>query len=300
MSLGRSPAPTSVELLEIALDAARAAAELVRGYAVAGARVSATKSSEVDPVTEADRASEELIRRQIGGRRPHDAFLGEEGDDVDGTSGVRWIVDPIDGTVNFLYAIPQYAVSIAAEVSTGSGADACREVVAGVVLNVATGTEYTAAHEPVPGADGPLVVVARRDGEPIGVRPAAPLGHRLIGTGFSYDAELRGWQALALSRMVGRVRDIRRLGSCSLDLCAVAEGSLDGYFEEGVNLWDYAAGALVAQAAGARVEVSLGMAGRTFVLCAPEHGFDELHMVVAEAGYLAAEPGRNDDRRPGE
>ena len=133
-------------------------------------------------VTEADRASELLIRDLIGRARPDDAFLGEEGDDVAGTSGVRWVVDPIDGTVNFLYGLPQYAVSIAAEVDG--------EVVAGIVLDVASGTEYVAR----PGPDG---VVALRDGEPIAVRDPAPLGHRLIGTGFSYEARKREIQGPA-------------------------------------------------------------------------------------------------------
>ena len=195
--------------------------------------VAATKSSAVDVVTESDRSAERLIRKALLDARPDDAVVGEEGDDEPGSSGVRWIVDPIDGTVNFLYGIPQYAVSIAAELDG--------EVVAGVVLNVATGHEYTAT------LGGP----AQRDGVPIRVRAVVPLSERLIGTGFSYEAHQREIQAAALLHLLPRIRDIRRFGSCALDLCGVAQGSLDGYLEEGVNLWDHAAGGLVARAAGA-------------------------------------------------
>ncbi len=149
-------APSPAELADLALEVAREAAALVRDRATRRVEVAATKSSAIDVVTEADRASEALIRDRILARRPDDAFLGEEGDDVAGTSGVRWIVDPIDGTVNFLYGIPQYAVSIAAEVDG--------EVVVGVVLDVAKQVEYVARPDP----DGRLA--ATRDGEPIAVR----------------------------------------------------------------------------------------------------------------------------------
>ncbi|WP_343061390.1 inositol monophosphatase family protein [Nocardioides luti] len=269
----------SVELARIALDVARRAAELVRGPAAHGVTVAATKSSEVDVVTEADRASEELIRRLIGEQRPDDAFLGEEGDDVAGSTGVRWIVDPIDGTVNFLYGLPQYAVSIAAEVDG--------TVVAGVVLNAATGTEYVAwldADARDPGAG-----TATRDGDAIVVRAPAPLGQRLVGTGFNYDAGLREIQARAMVSLLPRVRDIRRLGSCALDLCHVAEGSLDAYVEEGVNLWDHAAGALVARVAGATTELTVGAGGKHLLMCAPAHGFDEFREAVREAGFLGSD-----------
>src|SRR3954452_3218145 len=261
------------ELLELAVLTARRAARLIQSGAARGVEVAATKSSDVDVVTESDRSAERLIRRALLDARPGDAVVGEEGDDQAGTSGVRWIVDPIDGTVNFLYGIPQYAVSIAAEVDG--------EVVAGVVLNVATGAEYTAT------LGGP----ARRDGVPIRVRATVPLAERLIGTGFSYEARQREIQAATLLRLLPRIRDIRRFGSCALDLCAVAQGSLDGYLEEGVNLWDHAAGGLVARSAGARVETDLGVGGRLIVIAAPEAGFDEFRSALAEAGYLAAERG---------
>lgn len=260
------------ELADLAIEAARAAAALVRDRATRRVTVAATKSSDIDVVTEADRASEQLIRDFIGRARPDDAFLGEEGDDVVGTSGVRWVVDPIDGTVNFLYGLPQYAVSIAAEVDG--------EMVAGIVLEVPSGTEYVAR----PGPDGTL---ALRDGQPIAVRAPAPLAHRLIGTGFSYGAERRAIQGQAVARLLPHVRDIRRLGSCALDLCLVADGRLDGYVEEGVNLWDHAAGGLLARAAGARTEELPGAGGGTLLICAPSHGFDEFRARVLEAGFAA-------------
>jgi myo-inositol-1(or 4)-monophosphatase len=262
----------SEALLAVAADAARAAAELVRARSRGDVTVAATKSSDVDVVTEADRAAELLIRDRIAAARPDDAFLGEEGDDVAGTTGVRWVIDPIDGTVNFLYGLPQYAVSVAAEVDG--------LVVAGVVLNVQTGTEFTAY------VDGSGVTRSRRDGQPIRVRATVPMGQRLLGTGFGYDARLRELQARALVHLVPRIRDIRRLGSCALDLCHVAEGTLDGYLEEGPNLWDHAAGGLIAEGAGAVVEVTTGAGGGRLVLCAPAEGFAELRMLVAEAGYL--------------
>jgi len=265
----------SRELLDLAVEVARAAAALARSRREGEVTVAATKSSDVDVVTEADRATERLIREQLAAVRPDDAFFGEEGDDVPGTSGVRWVIDPIDGTVNFLYGLPHYAVSIAAEVDG--------VVVAGIVLNIATGTEYTAYAD----ADG--VVHSARDGSPIRVRDNVPLGQRLISTGFGYDAHLRELQARALVRLIPRIRDIRRLASCALDLCHVAEGTLDGYVEEGVNLWDHAAGGLVAEGAGAVVLVTTGVGGSRLVMCAPEAGFDEFREAVASSGYLGSD-----------
>lgn len=261
----------SESLAELALDVARRAAGLVRERRAAGVSVAATKSSDVDVVTEADRASEELIRAALREQRPDDAFLGEEGDDEPGTSGVRWVIDPIDGTVNFLYGLPQYAVSIAAE--------ADGTVVAGVVLNVATGTEYVAHRDP----DGRPV--ATRDGVAITPRSAVPLDKTLVATGFSYDREVRRVQVGAWLDLLPRVRDIRRLGSCALDLCAVADGTVDAYVEEGVNLWDHAAGALVAEAAGARWEVLAGAGGLALLVCAPTPSFEEFREAVVVAGF---------------
>ncbi|CAI9413107.1 inositol monophosphatase family protein [Nocardioides sp. T2.26MG-1] len=272
--------PSNASLAQLALEVAREAAELVRGRRAAGVTVAATKSSEVDIVTEADRASERLIRRLIAARRPDDGFVGEEGDDVVARNGIRWIVDPIDGTVNFLYDLPQYAVSIAAEREG--------EIVAGVVLNVASGVEYV-GHLADLLERGGAAARATRDGTPLAVRAPTPLHLRLVGTGFNYDARIRGLQAAALVRLITRVRDIRRFGSCALDLCHLAEGSLDGYVEEGVNLWDHAAGGLIAQIAGARLEHLPGVGGSDLVVCAPTHGFDELVAAVQESGFTADE-----------
>ena len=260
------------DLAALALDVARQAADLVRNRRAGEVTVAATKSSDVDIVTEADRASEILIRELITAARPQDGILGEEGDDLIGSSGVRWLVDPIDGTVNFLYGLPQYAVSIAAE---RDGA-----VVAGVVLNVASGAEYVGY---VADGGGPAVVT--RDSEPIAVRETVPLALRLLVTGFNYDTSIRELQAAALARLIGKVRDVRRLGSCALDLCHVAEGAVDGYFEEGVNIWDHAAGGLIARLAGARLETVPGIGGTDLVVCGPEDGFDELLTAVRKAGF---------------
>ena len=220
-----SAAPSNKELADLALSAARAAAELVRHRALGHVTVAATKSSDVDVVTEADRAAEALLRAYLSAARPGDGFLGEEGEDVASSTGVRWILDPIDGTVNFLYGIPQYAVSVAAE---RDGV-----VVAGAVVDVAKDVAYV-GHL----SDGTDPAVATRDGEPVAVREPAPMAQRLIGTGFSYDRGIRVLQAEAVARLLPLVRDVRRLGSCALDLCLVADGRLDAYVEEGVNLWD--------------------------------------------------------------
>jgi len=263
-------------LLDLALRTGRAAAALIRERAGDGVSVAATKSSEVDVVTQTDRDSEALIRGLVAAERPDDAFLGEEGDDVAGTSGVRWVVDPIDGTVNFLYGLPEYAVSIAAQVQRGAGE---WETVAAAVFNVPRAIEYAAWTDPAG------VVHATKDGRPIAVRGPAPLAHRLVATGFSYDAGLRALQAQALTRMIAEVRDIRRNGAAALELCHVAEGTLDGYFEEGVHLWDFAAGAHISRGAGCRAEVLTGQTGRILVVCAPEHGFDDLRELVARSGF---------------
>jgi myo-inositol-1(or 4)-monophosphatase len=185
------------------------------------------------------------------------------------------VVDPIDGTVNFLYGIPQYAVSVAAE-RDGT-------TVAGVVVDVAADRVWTAARST--GPDGSTSVTSRRDGEPIRVRAPAPLAQQLVATGFHYVAELREVQAAAVARLLPRVRDIRRMGACALDLCHVADGTLDAYVEEGVSPWDHAAGALVAEGAGARVELTRGRGGRDLVICAPAAAFRTFREAVEEAGF---------------
>ncbi len=256
------------ELLRLARDVAHEAAELVRSRRRDGVEVSETKSSPVDIVTQVDKAAESLIYDRLMAARPGDGFLGEEGASATSTSGVTWVVDPIDGTVNFLYGIPQYSVSIAAS------ADGL--VVAGAVLNVATDECFTAA----------LGSGAARDGSPLRVRERVPVSQRLVVTGFSYVADARSAQAVAVGSLLGRVRDIRRLGSAALDLCFVAAGRADAYVEEGLNPWDMAAGGLVATEAGARLETRRGVGGGECVVCAPADGFEEFFEVVAECGFL--------------
>ncbi|HEX6149941.1 inositol monophosphatase family protein [Nocardioides sp.] len=266
-------------LRDLALDVAREAAALVRERRVGGATVADTKSSSVDVVTEADRASEDLIRRRLLEARPDDSVVGEEGDDHSGPSGVRWVIDPIDGTVNYVYGLPEYAVSIGAEVAGAT--------VAAVVLNAATGTEYVAARG----------LGSTRDGVALRVRPSPPLAQRLVLTGFGYRTDVRAGQAARVARLLPRVRDIRRMGSCALDLCHVAEGSADGYVEEGPNAWDWSAGSLVATEAGARfgllpggLAAELGETGRKVVIAAPADGWDDFVALLEECGFVGRNP----------
>lgn len=260
----------SSELLALARAVAVEAADFVAERRTHGVSVAATKSSIVDVVTQVDRDCEALVRQRLLTARPHDAFLGEEGGSEGGGSGVRWIVDPIDGTVNFLYGIPQYAVSIAAEWEG--------TVVAGVVVNAATG----AVHEAALGSG------ARRDGTRLEVRGAVPLAETLVLTGFNYQEHTRQVQAAAVAELLPQVRDIRRLGSCALDLCHVAEGSADAYVEEGVAEWDHAAGGLIAREAGATTEVTVGRSGKPALICAPSAAFERFRQTVEECGFLAS------------
>jgi myo-inositol-1(or 4)-monophosphatase len=260
------------KLLDLALRIAREAALLVRTRREEGVHVAATKSSATDVVTDADRASEALILERILADRPDDGILGEEGSDTAGTSGVRWIVDPIDGTVNYFLGLAQYAVSIGVEVDG--------QVQAGVVVNAATGEEFTAVR-----GGG-----AFRDGRPIAVRPARSLDRAVISTGFNYELPVRRIQAAAVAELVVRVADIRRFGSCALDLCALAAGQSDGYVEEGCLPWDHAAGGLIAREAGAVVEVLTGAAGRALVVAAPAPAYDDFLGLVTRCGFTA-DPG---------
>jgi len=255
------------ELLALAVEAAHRGAGVVAGMRAEGVRVAGTKSSIIDIVTDADRESERVVRETLLGARPDDGILGEEGSSVEGTSGIRWIIDPIDGTVNYLYGIPAYAVSIAAEYDG--------RVVAGVVRDVVGGHDYTAT----------LGGGAFRDGEPLACRDEVPQDQSLIATGFNYERHVRAHQAEAVARMLPQVRDIRRAGSCALDLCGVASGRLDGYVEEGPELWDDAAGALIAREAGARVEVGVGGTGKRLVVCAPGHTFERFQALVRACAF---------------
>jgi myo-inositol-1(or 4)-monophosphatase len=196
------------------------------------------KSSPTDVVTAVDRASEELIVGRLLAARPEDGVLGEEGAERAGSSGVRWVIDPIDGTVNFLYGLPVYAVSIAAEVHG--------EVQAGVVLNAATMEVFTAT------LGGGAFVRAPGAVEPVRLAASGPvsLQQTLVGTGFSYRVEERRAQGAVVAQLLTRVRDIRRVGSSALDICSVAAGRLDAYYEQGLKPWDHAAAGLVAAEAG--------------------------------------------------
>ncbi|GAB3098866.1 inositol monophosphatase family protein [Isoptericola nanjingensis] len=217
------------------------AGALVRDGRPERVEVAATKSSDVDPVTDMDRAAEALLRRRLAEERPDDAILGEEGDDVPGTSGLTWVLDPIDGTVNYVYGVASYAVSVA--VVAGPPDPRRWTALAGCVHSVVDGRTWTAAR-----GGG-----AERDGRPLCVRRPDALSRSLVGTGFGYAPERRARQAEVLVDVLPRVRDIRRIGSAAIDLCLLAEGALDLYYERGLNPWDLAAGALVAAEAGAWV-----------------------------------------------
>lgn len=266
--------PSAESLRDLALDLAREAARLAREMRPDVA-VADTKSSAVDVVTHADRAVEDLLVSRIVAARPHDGILGEEGDERLGTSGVRWVVDPIDGTVNYLYGLAECAVSVAVEVE---GA-----VVAGVVVGIGTDVEYAAA----------LGSGATRNGEPIHVRAPAPLAESLVLTGFGYVRTVREHQAACVAALLPEVRDIRRLGACSLDLCHVAEGSADAYVEAGPQPWDWSAGGLVLQEAGGRFGVLTGppVAPGTgpigVVTGAPAAGWNGFVEAISTAGFLA-------------
>jgi myo-inositol-1(or 4)-monophosphatase len=211
-----------------------------------------TKSTATDMVTEVDREVERLIVEGILAARPDDGILGEEGADVSGTSGHRWIIDPIDGTTNYLYGHPGFAVSIACERDD--------EVVVGVVYDPLHGELYAAAR-----GGG-----ATRNGEPVSCSDETDIRQALVATGFNYDPVLRREQGAVIARVIAEIRDIRRMGAAAVDLCSVASGRVDAYFERGLNPWDLAAGELIAAEAGARIEAIEGGPARPgSVLAAP-------------------------------
>ena len=269
-------------LLDLACEVAVAAGRLLIG---SGGRpeVVATKSSPTDVVTEADQAAEALIRDLITEKRPGDRILGEEGGETGsrggtgGRSDVRWIVDPLDGTVNYLYGLPDWAVSVAAEVDG--------TVVAGAVFVPRRDELYSArlGH----GAwlsSGALDWRGEDTGSPVRLacNRDVPLAQALVATGFGYAAGRRQVQGDVLRAVLPRVRDIRRGGSAAVDLCSVASGTVDAYYERGVNLWDIAAGGLIAAEAGAQVT---GLHGRapspSMTLAAPPPLLGELHDLLA-------------------
>lgn len=248
-----APATDPTELLRIAREVATEAGALIARRRAEGVSVAATKSSIVDVVTAADRECEELIRARLAQLRPADGFYGEETDPIESESGIVWIVDPIDGTVNYLYGFPNYAVSIAAVVGDPSRNPAVYDALAAVVHAPDAGVTYWAT------AGGG----AFRNDTAIRASACTELAQALAATGFSYDAEERRSQALSWAEIAGDVRDLRRMGAASLDLCAVADGRLDAYYEVGIYPWDHAAAALIAREAGAVV------AGRRSTAAAP-------------------------------
>lgn len=195
-----------------------------------------SKSSRTDLVTEADQASEQLIVSRLRAERPHDGILAEEGGSIEGTSGLTWVVDPLDGTINFVYGFPVFGVSIACVSRTAT--------LVGVVHDPTRGETFTAVR-----GGG-----AFRDGARLRLDPGPPLSEALIGTGFSYESARRRSEGRLVARVLPQVRDIRRAGAAAIDLCWVAAGRLDGFYEAGLAPWDLAAGALLVTEAGGTVE----------------------------------------------
>jgi myo-inositol-1(or 4)-monophosphatase len=285
---GHLPGVDPRPLRDLAVEAAEAAGRFLVDERPDDLGVASTKSTPTDIVTVMDVAAERLIADLIRSRRPDDSFLGEEGsgDTASGGEGdapglpdpahaaasaaaasdVRWVVDPVDGTVNYLYGIPAYGVSIAAEVGG--------VVVAAAVVNPVLGETFHAV---------------RGEGAWLGERPlrvtgVTDLGQALVATGFGYDAGRRAAQAAVVASLLPQVRDVRRAGAASLDLCAVACGRVDGYYERGLQPWDLAAGGLIAAEAGARVEGLHGAAaGGELVVAAGPGIFTALHDRLAQA-----------------
>ena len=242
------------ELAEIAQLAARNAGELLLERAATGAEVEvSSKSTPTDLVSEADLASQRAIRELLREHRPEDGFIGEEGGSDAGSSGMSWVVDPLDGTINFLFGIPQWCVSVAVTDAAGT--------IAGAIFDPNRGELFTATR------DGPARMLAGGDERVLG--PGGPdaqdvgrharhlgevdLASAMVATGLSYSAEVRAAQAKVLERLIPRVRDIRRFGSAALDLAWTALGRYDAYFERAVKQWDIAAGALFCERAGLSV-----------------------------------------------
>ena len=262
-------------LLEVAVSVAREAAALALSSRPAAIREVETKSSATDVVTAADVAVERLVRARLDVSRPGEPVFGEEtGGALAAPGKVCWVVDPIDGTVNYLYGLPWYAVSLAAQVDGVS--------VAAAVVEPETGREWTALR-----GGG-----AWRDGVSLRVSDASRLEMSLISTGFAYRAERRSRQAEGIARLLPLVRDIRRPGSASLDLCSVAAGWVDGYVEHGLSRWDWAGGALVAEEAGAvvRLPESPDAVGPDLTFCAAPGIADQLRAAVKEVGLTEQMP----------
>ena len=257
--------------LDLATDLAREAGALALSMRL-GIGVLETKSSPTDVVTAADKAVESLLVAGISAARPLDGLLGEEGAGSPGTSGFRWVIDPIDGTVNYLYGIPQWSVSLGVEDAHGT--------VVGVVYDPAKDELWQA----VRGAGAAL------NGVPLSCSSVTSLSGALVGTGFGYDERRRAAQGRLLPTLLPAVRDIRRLGAGSLDLCSVAAGRLDAYFEQGLSPWDLSAGGLIAAEAGAVVTGLRGRAAGYDLVVAAGPGVVAELLALLEAGDADADP----------
>jgi myo-inositol-1(or 4)-monophosphatase len=255
---------TEDELLPIAMEAARAAAAELVGRFGHRQRQIRSKSSPTDLVSEADVSAETAIRAVLATRRPQDAILGEEGG-ATGDGALRWVIDPLDGTTNFLFGVPQWAVSVACEDADGA--------LVGVVLDPSHDECFAATRT------GPATL----NGEPIEASRSDDLATALAATGFAYESEIRARQAEVLARVLPRVRDIRRAGAAALDLAWLACGRYDLYWERGVKAWDIAAGALLVERAGLRVvRLEAGEDGPAGVIAGPATLVGELRALVLE------------------
>lgn len=268
--------PDRGDLLALACSAAVAAAQLLARHS-GRPEVVDTKTSPTDVVTEMDRAAERLIRDAIAAERPADAILGEEGGQTGAGALVRWIVDPLDGTVNYLYGLPDWAVSIAAEVAGRVVAGAVcvprRDALFGATLG---GGSWRASGMAEFTRGAPAVR------ERLACNLDVPLDRALVATGFGYAPGQRRVQGQVLSAVLPRVRDIRRNGACAVDLCSLAAGNVDGYYERGVQYWDIAAGSLIAREAGAVVGGLSGRpAGPSMTVGGGPALFGELHDLLA-------------------
>lgn len=267
--MSQTTAAEREQLAELARSVAQEAAELL---AARHGRVAVvqTKSSPTDVVTEMDSAAEDLIRRRIQAVRPGDAILGEEGGQTGDRAKVRWIVDPLDGTVNYMYGLPNWAVSIAAEVDG--------QVVAGVVCAPLLSSVYTASL----GGGAWLAETGSAGQRRLSCNTGVALGEALVATGFGYAAQRRAEQGKVVAGLLPLVRDIRRAGAAAVDLCSVASGQVDAYYERGLHEWDIAAGRLVAREAGAMVGGLRGAdAGEAMAIAAAPGLFDQLHDTLA-------------------
>lgn len=261
-------------LLDLAIELAVAAgSSALDGRRRLGTRSEATKSTATDEVTEHDRAAEALLLERLRAARPDDAVIGEEGGDIEGTSGYTWLVDPIDGTTNFVYDLPSWCTSVAVATEVGTLAGAVYAPVSGELFAARLGGGATL------------------DGRPIRCSDRDDLRLALVATGFGYHPEVRRSQAERIASLIASIRDIRRLGSAAIDLCHVAVGRVDAYYEELLNPWDAAAGVLIASEAGAIASDLRGGPARpeSLVVAAPaihDELVDLLRRVDEQADHL--------------